>query len=159
MRTYETTILVNANKARTDFEGTVAAARAVYEAEGAEWIELDKWEERKLAYPIEGEISACYLIGYFKADGDAIDRIERRAQLSDDILRHLIIVRDGHDYDKIRAQRAAAEAAAATASCRCRAPSHGTQLQPRHSCRQSHPRSAGANSSLTSAPLPTSASP
>ena len=60
MRTYETTILVNAGSARADYEGTVAAVRQAYEGEGAEWIELDKWEERRLTYPIAGQSSALF---------------------------------------------------------------------------------------------------
>ncbi|TVR13697.1 MAG: 30S ribosomal protein S6 [Planctomycetota bacterium] len=113
MRTYETTILVAPGPARTDYEGTVAQVRQAYEGEGAEWIELDKWEERKLAYPIAGQTSALYLIGYFKADSDVVGKIERRARLSDIIMRQLIVVRDGKAYDAIRDQRSkAAERAA-----------------------------------------------
>lgn len=111
MRTYETTILVHAGKARADHDGTIAAVRGLYEGEGAEWIELDTWEERKLAYPVEGETSALYLVGYFRAPAEAVVEIERRAGLSDVFLRQLIIARDGHDYDRIRDQRAKQAAA------------------------------------------------
>lgn len=113
MRTYETTILVHPGPARTDYEATLAAVRQAYEGEGAEWIELEKWDERRLAYPIAGQTSALYLCGYFKADPDIVTRIERRAKLTDVILRQLIIVRDGKSYDAIREQRSkAAERAA-----------------------------------------------
>lgn len=117
MRTYECTILVNAAQANTDFQSVLAGVRTLYETEGAQWIELEKWQERRLAYPIAGQISAVYLIGYFKADPVAVDRIERRCKLSDQVLRQLIIARDGKAYDLIRAQRAkAAELAAAAAA-------------------------------------------
>ena len=89
VNSYEVTILVRAAAARADYEGTLAAVRAVYEAEGAKFTELDKWDERKLAYQIEGETSALYLNGYFNADPLAIDKIERRAQLGEVILRQL----------------------------------------------------------------------
>ena len=106
MRNYETTIIVNGGKARADFDAVLAEVRGLYETEGAEWIELEKWEERKLAYEINGETSACYLIGYFKADPAIVEKIERRVQLNETVLRQLIIIRDGADYDKIRDQRA-----------------------------------------------------
>jgi ribosomal protein S6 len=104
-QTYETTILVPISKARADYDGALAEVRQVYETEGASFIELDKWEERKLAYPIQGETSAVYLTGYFSAEPDAIERIERRARLSEAVLRQLIVSRKGKDYDKIREQR------------------------------------------------------
>ncbi len=116
VNSYEVTILVRAAAARADYEGTLAAVRAVYEAEGAKFTELDKWDERKLAYQIEGETSALYLNGYFDADPLAIDKIERRAQLGEVILRQLIIARPGKDMERIREQRVKQAAAAAAAA-------------------------------------------
>ncbi|MCS6971094.1 MAG: 30S ribosomal protein S6 [Planctomycetota bacterium] len=114
-RTYETTILVKAAEARADLEGMLAAIRQLYEAEGASFIELEKWEERTLAYPIKGETSACYFTGYFRAPPSAIERIERRANLGTLILRQLIVARPGKQLDRIREQRARAKAAAQAA--------------------------------------------
>jgi small subunit ribosomal protein S6 len=116
VNTYEVTILVRAAAARADFEGTLSAVRATYEVEGAKFTELDKWDERKLAYPIDGEVSALYLNGYFTADPLAIDKIERRAQLGEVILRQLIIARPGKDMERIREQRVKQAAAAAAAA-------------------------------------------
>ncbi len=117
MATYEATILVRSAAARADYEGTLAAIRQTYEAEGASFIELEKWEERKLAYPIQGETSALYFTAYLNADPLAIEKIERRARLGGTILRQLIIARPGKDLERIRAQRAKqAELAAAAAA-------------------------------------------
>lgn len=106
MRTYETTILVHAARARADYESVLAEVRGYYEAEGIRWLELEKWDERRLAYPIKKETSALYLIGYFEADPAAITRVERRCQLSDLILRQLIVARPGPALAKIKEQRA-----------------------------------------------------
>jgi ribosomal protein S6 len=113
---YEATILVRAAAARSDYEGTIAAVRQTYEAEGARFLELDKWEERKLAYPIAGETSALYLNAYFTAPSGAIDKIERRAKLGETILRQLVISRPGKELEIIKAQRAKAAAAAVAAA-------------------------------------------
>ena len=85
MNTYETTILVNAGLARADQR--VRWPSATTTKLSAEWIELNVWEERKLCYAIKGETSALYLTGYFKADPLAIDKIERRVQLKNEIIR------------------------------------------------------------------------
>jgi small subunit ribosomal protein S6 len=116
--TYEATILVRSAAARADYDGTIAAVRQTYEAEGASFIELEKWEERKLAYPVDGETSALYLNAYFSADPAAIEKIERRARLGETILRQLVIARPGKELDLIRTQRAkqAEQAAAAAAA-------------------------------------------
>jgi ribosomal protein S6 len=119
-RTYETTILVKAADARADLDGTLAAVRQIYEAEGASFLELSKWDERPLAYAVKGETSACYLIGYFEAPPAAVEKIERRAVLGTTILRQLMVARPGKELEKIKVQRSkaaqlAAEAAAAAA--------------------------------------------
>ena len=123
--TYEATILVRAAAARADYEGVLAAVRQTYEAEGAQFIELEKWQERALAYPIAGETSALYLNAYFTAPAGAIDKIERRAKLGGTVLRQLILARPGKDYERIREQRAktAAAAAANAAAAAAAAPS------------------------------------
>ena len=71
-RTYEATILVRASPGRADYDGTLAAVRQTYEVEGAAFAELEKWEERTLAYPIQGETSALYLTAYFTASPAAV---------------------------------------------------------------------------------------
>lgn len=116
MRTYELTVLVKAGAVSADEEGTLAAVRGLYETEGAEFIEFEKWEERKLAYPIQGETSALYMIGYFTAPSESLDKIERRVNLADNVLRHLIVVREEAGYQKIREQRAKALELAAAAT-------------------------------------------
>jgi ribosomal protein S6 len=116
-RTYEATILVKASAARADYDGVLAAVRQTYETEGAQFIELAKWEERQLAYPIAGETSAVYLNAYFTAEPQSIDKIERRALLGGTIIRQLIVARPGKALEQIRAQRTKqAEAAAALAA-------------------------------------------
>ncbi|MBA3707463.1 MAG: 30S ribosomal protein S6 [Planctomycetes bacterium] len=116
-RTYEATILVKAAAARADYDGVLAAVRQTYETEGASFIELEKWEERQLAYPIAGETSALYFNAYFSAPPTSIDKIERRAQLGETIIRQLIVARPGKELELIKTQRAKqAEAAAAAAA-------------------------------------------
>jgi small subunit ribosomal protein S6 len=113
---YEATILVRAGAARNDYEGTIAAVRQTYESEGATFLEFEKWEERKLAYPIDKETSALYFRAYFTADPLAIEKIERRANLGEVILRQLIVARPGKALELIKTQRAKAAAAALAAA-------------------------------------------
>jgi len=116
VRNYETTILVKSAAARADYDGTIAAVRAIYESEGAQFSEFQKWDERKLAYPIAGETTALYLIGYFTAPPGALEKIERRVNLSEIILRQLIIAREGPALERIKVQRVKAVEAAAAAA-------------------------------------------
>ena len=53
-----------------------------------------KWDERKLAYPIRGQKRGLYMISYFEVDGAQIANIERDVNLSEQVVRCLIIRAD-----------------------------------------------------------------
>jgi small subunit ribosomal protein S6 len=64
------------------------------ERAGAEIIMCNKWDERKLAYEIKGRKRGCYVLVFFRAESDKITGIERDVQLSESILRVLIMRAD-----------------------------------------------------------------
>jgi small subunit ribosomal protein S6 len=72
-------------------DGISSAARKILEKAGAEIVSMKKWDERKLAYKIAGRDRGTYILCYFHADGQKIQQIERDAQLSEKIMRVLIL--------------------------------------------------------------------
>ena len=93
-RLYEGLILLNQQAVASDFDGTVEYVRQVISRDGAEIDVLKKWEERKLAYPIDKQKRGTFLLTYFKAGGDQITRMERDFQLSEQVLRTMFIRAD-----------------------------------------------------------------
>jgi ribosomal protein S6 len=67
----------------------------ILEKNHAEVFSTEKWDERKLCYPIEGHMRAVYFLVRFTGPGDALGHIERDCQLNDTILR-VLIIRDTH---------------------------------------------------------------
>jgi len=61
---------------------------------GGEVLYTERWQDRKLAYEIKGRRKGTYLLTYFQAEGEAVADIRRDAQLSDRILRVLILRND-----------------------------------------------------------------
>jgi small subunit ribosomal protein S6 len=57
--------------------GTVLAARL--------------WDERKLAYPIKGQKKGVYWLTYFNMPGEGLVPFERQCEISEDILRKLVL--------------------------------------------------------------------
>jgi small subunit ribosomal protein S6 len=77
------------------------------------------WEERRLAYPINGNRKGTYWLTYFRIDSEKLTTLNRQCEISDDILRHLFIKIDERIADTLVSHAdgsaAAAEAAAAEA--------------------------------------------
>jgi small subunit ribosomal protein S6 len=61
------------------------------EKRGGEVLASRLWEERKLAYPIEGHKRGVYWLTYFKIEGEQITPLQRDCLLNDAILRQLIL--------------------------------------------------------------------
>jgi small subunit ribosomal protein S6 len=122
---YEAMFLVDSAKAAADWDGIQAIIRSLLGKADAEILSLKKWDERRLAYDILRKSRGTYILCYFKGDGQKIGDLERNVQLSEEILR-VLILRGDHvkpeDVEKDtpstrveKAQQAAEEAAKAKA--------------------------------------------
>ena len=60
----------------------------------AEVISLQKWDERRLAYQIKGVKRGVYFLVYFKAEHDKLTSIERDCNLSEELLRAMVLRAD-----------------------------------------------------------------
>ena len=64
--------------------------RSTIERHGGQIIVFKRWDERKLAYEVEGQKRGTYVIAYFRAPGPIVTHIERDAKLSDEVLRVMV---------------------------------------------------------------------
>ena len=88
---YEGMFLVDSSQAGADWDGIMAAIRTILEKAGAEIDSIRKWDDRRLAYEIKGKSRGTYILSYFRVDGERIQDIERSVQLSEKIMRVLIL--------------------------------------------------------------------
>ena len=69
------------------FGGTVLAARL--------------WDERKLAYPIKGHKKGVYWLTYFRMPGGNLTALERQCEITEDIIRKLVLKVDDRIADAL----------------------------------------------------------
>ena len=93
-QTYEAMFLVDSAEATANWSETLTAVNTVMERAEAEVISLRKWDERRLIYEIAGCKRGTYILCYFKSGPSAISGIERDVQLSESLLRVLILRAD-----------------------------------------------------------------
>jgi small subunit ribosomal protein S6 len=77
----------------------------------AEVIALRKWDERRLAFEIKGNKRGVYFLVYFRAPGTALTGIERACNLSEQLLRSMIIRADHVTQEQMEAADGTAELA------------------------------------------------
>lgn len=118
-RLYEGMFLVDSGVAASDWDGVVKSIEKVLVRAGAETVSLQKWDERSLAYAVAGKSRGTYILTYFHADPGRISGIERDVQLSESLMRVLILRTDkmGHgDIDKKTPAQKVEEAVTAAAA-------------------------------------------
>lgn len=91
LRKYEAMIILDSAKAGTDWDGVVGRVRELIEREGSEIESLEKWDERRLAYEVKGHKRGTYVLVHFSAPPGAVAVMRRGFELSEEILRALIL--------------------------------------------------------------------
>ncbi len=102
-RLYEGMFLVDSALATADWDGTLAMIENILKRADAEVVAIRKWGERKLAYDIEHKQRGTYILAYFKVDGRRVSGIEKDVQLSEKVMRCLILTTEKRPPEMIEA--------------------------------------------------------
>lgn len=89
--TYEGMFVLEPTLAGKDWNKVVEHVHGLATRHGAEILASNKWGDRKLAYEIGGHKRGAYMLVYFKGDTQSVTKIDREAQLSDIVLRHVLV--------------------------------------------------------------------
>lgn len=88
---YEGLFIFDSNRYSRDQVGVSGQIAEMVTKLGGEVLVSRLWEERRLAYPINGQRKGTYWLAYFKLDGKQLVPFERECQLSESILRSLTL--------------------------------------------------------------------
>ena len=98
---YEGMFILDSNRYSRDPEAVSGQIPKMIEAAGGEILVSRMWEERRLAYQIDGHRKGSYWLTYFRADGGGIAALERECRLSDTIIRALFLKVDARIVDTL----------------------------------------------------------
>ncbi len=76
--------------ATADLQSALDHVSEILHRAQAEVISMSKWDERKLAYDVDGNKRGVYFLAYFKCDTKNVVSIERDTRLSERMLRALV---------------------------------------------------------------------
>jgi small subunit ribosomal protein S6 len=91
---YEGMFLVDSALASDDWDVMINTIQNLLARYDADIESIKKWDSRRLAYKINGKIYGMYILAYFRIDGTKISSIERDVQLSENIMRVMILRTD-----------------------------------------------------------------
>ncbi len=93
MRNYELMMLLRANLGDEETQNIIDRVTNTIQERG-ELTDLDKKGIRRLAYEIEDEREAYYVVAQFKSEPDFPVSLERSLEINDNVLRYLVVRED-----------------------------------------------------------------
>ncbi|MBX3424849.1 MAG: 30S ribosomal protein S6 [Pirellulales bacterium] len=88
---YEGMFILDSNRFARERDKLAKEVEGLIEAIGGD-IEVSRlWEERRLAYPINGQRKGAYWLIYFRAPTGKITELTRACEINDSILRQLFV--------------------------------------------------------------------
>ncbi len=91
---YEGLFLFNPQAIEGNLQTAVDHLTEILSRAEAEVVALTRWDERKLAYPIKGQKRGLYLLAHFRVRGAQVANIERDVNLSELLLRAMVLRAD-----------------------------------------------------------------
>jgi small subunit ribosomal protein S6 len=88
---YETMIIFDSNRYARERAGLAAELEKMIQAEKGEVLVSRLWEERRLAYPINGQRKGTYWLIYFRGPSSCLTALNRQWEIHDGVLRHLVL--------------------------------------------------------------------
>jgi len=99
---YEAMFLIG-QAAAANLPDVIDHIKEIFNRAGAELIAMKKWDERRLAFEIKKQKRGLYILTYFRAQNTSLPHIERDVNLSERILRVMILRADHLTEDEMRA--------------------------------------------------------
>ena len=93
INTYEAVVVISLKLGEEAVAETVKKFKALIEKHGT--VEsVDEWGKRRLAYPINKETDAYYVLFNFKSEAEFPAELDRITKITDGVLRSMIIKKE-----------------------------------------------------------------
>jgi small subunit ribosomal protein S6 len=100
--TYEVMFLIS-QSAATDLKSVIEHIRNLIARAEGKIIAMRKWDERRLAFEIDKQKRGTYILLYFSVDPSKMIQFERDCNLSENIMRTLILKADHLTLEEMQA--------------------------------------------------------
>jgi small subunit ribosomal protein S6 len=90
-QTYEIMFLIDNNAVRAGWKEAKGSVTGLIEKHGGKVLAARRWDERRLAYPIRHRRRGTYLLTYGELPGASVASLRRELDLTENVLRYLIL--------------------------------------------------------------------
>ena len=98
---YECLFILDSNRFARDPNAVDTQITEMIEQRGGEVLISRRWNEQKLAFPINGQRKGTYWLSYFRIDSKEVVHFERSCRLNEHVLRNLTVKVDDRLVDTL----------------------------------------------------------
>jgi len=91
LRDYELVLIISPEIVDEALETTIDKVSRFITEKGGVISDIERWGKRKLAYPIKRFMEGSYVLTRFKLSPTSCKELEAKLQVSEEVLRHLLI--------------------------------------------------------------------
>ncbi len=91
LRDYELVLIISPEVGEEKFDAIIDNVSQFVTGKGGTISNVDRWGKRKLAYPIRHFMEGSYVLTQFKLKPALSQELEANLQISEEVLRHLLI--------------------------------------------------------------------
>lgn len=95
MRDYELMLLMNPTFDSDAIEQLIGKSKDLIEKNGGKVGKVDRWGQKKLAYPVEKHNLGFYTVVDFAGETETVEELDRVLKITDGIMRYLIARSNG----------------------------------------------------------------
>ena len=88
---YEGFFLLNTSRITPEGGGATKTVGDLLKKHGAAIVRVDVWDERKLAYAVKDQKRGTYVLAHFEAASPAVAAIRNEVNISEDVLRAIVL--------------------------------------------------------------------
>ena len=97
MALYEHVFLARQDLAQAQVDALAANATDIIEKNGGKVVKTETWGLRSLAYKIQKNRKAHFVMLDLDASGDAVAELERQTRMNEDVIRYMTVRVDEHE--------------------------------------------------------------
>ena len=94
MKKYELMFIINPTILEEGRETVIAKVNNILTTAGATVLKSEKWEERKLAYPIDKKKTGFYVLTTLEMDGTKLTEVESKLNITEEVMRYIVVKND-----------------------------------------------------------------
>jgi len=92
LRKYEIVFILRPDLDEEKNATVIEKFKGMIEKQGGEILKLDKWGKRRLAYEVKDFREGLYVIIQMNAKSEIANEIDRVFKITDEVLRHIIVL-------------------------------------------------------------------